>query len=111
MRGFIVSLTALLGIAAVLVFASLAFSFFSGGSRSSSLLGWQGEPFLAGIDSFVTGIYNIMVYISSWVAIFVLLVGFLGVQLMFGYAYLKVVQFFLQFREGFKKIMDDLLDI
>jgi hypothetical protein len=52
-----------------------------------------------------------MVYISSWVAIFVLLVGFLGVQLMFGYAYLKVAQFFLQFREGFKKIMDELLDI
>lgn len=111
MRGFIVSLTAMLGIGAVLTVIMLAFSFFSGGTRSTGLFGWSDTPLLSGMESFITGVYNIMVYISSWVTIFVLFTIFLGVQLVFGYAYYKAITFVSQFREGFKKVMDELLNV
>jgi hypothetical protein len=110
MKGFVISLTMVLVIAIGLVLVMLAFSFFSGGSRSTSVLGMQGT-LLAGIDSFVTGIYNVMVVVASWVTIFVLFTGFLLVQGIFVYFYYRVGKIVWTFKDDAKKIVDELLNV
>jgi hypothetical protein len=110
MRGFVLSLTAVLGIIVLLVGVMLLFSFFTGGSRSVSILGMQGTVF-AGMDSFITGIYNTMVVVSSWVQIFILFVLFVGIQGVFVYFYYRVGKILLTFRKDVEGILDELLDV
>jgi len=111
MRGFIISITTVAIIAVIFMLIALVFSAFTGGARSSGLFGWSDTPLLSGIEGFITGIYNTMVYVSSWMTIFVLFGAFLGIQVIFVYAYYKAITFVAQFREGFKKVMDELLNV
>jgi hypothetical protein len=110
MKGFVVSLTVVAGIAVVLLFVMLAFSFFTGGSRTSSVLGMQGT-LLEGIDNLVTGIYNSMIVLASWVTIFVLLGVFLAVQGIFIYFYYQLGKIFWTFKDDVEKIVDELLNV
>lgn len=110
MKGFVVSLTMVAVIAVVLVFVMLAFSFFAGGTRTSSVLGMQGT-LLAGLDNIITGIYNTMIVISSWVTIFVLLGVFLVVQGLFVYFYYRVGKIVWTVKDDVKKIVDELLNV
>lgn len=111
MRGFIVGIGTILIIAVILVGVMMAFSFFSGGVRSTGLFGWGDVALLSGVEDFVTGVYNAVIIVSSWVSIFVLFGVFFGIQGLFVYAYLKVLMLVLSFRRDFEKILDELLDI
>lgn len=110
MKGFM-SLAMIAGVAILLTGGAFLFSAFSGGSQSSGLFGWSDTPLLAGVESFITGVYNVVVIISSWVTILVLLVVFLGVQGAFVYAYYRFGKFALHFKRDFEKIIDELLDV
>ena len=67
MRGFVFSLTMVLGIILILGAGYLLISVFAGGERSSAVFGWtSGDAALMGIQSFITTIYNSLVVISSW---------------------------------------------
>jgi hypothetical protein len=110
MRGFIVSITMVAVIAVVLVLVMLAFSFFTGGSRTGSVLGMQGTM-LAGLDNIITGIYNSMIVLASWVTIFVLLGIFLGVQGVFVYFYYRVGKILWTFKDDVEKIVNELLNV
>jgi len=111
MRGFILSIGTALIIGVVFLVMALLFSFFAGGTRSTGLFGWGEQPLLSGVEIFITQTYNYMVYISSWVAISVLLIVFLAVQGLFLYAYAWVGMKALHFRKDVQKIIDELLDI
>jgi hypothetical protein len=111
MRGFIVSLSTVLIIAILFMGIMLVFSFFTGGARSTGLFGWGDQTLLAGVEDFVTGIYNSLIVVSGWVTITVLLLVFVGIQGAFVYGYYKLLKFALSFREDFRKILDELLDI
>jgi len=77
----------------LLIFAMLGFSFFSGGNYSGGLFGWGNIPILSGIESFLTGIYNLVVFIATWVTISVLGMVFIGLQGFFIYIYYKLFMF------------------
>jgi hypothetical protein len=84
-------LAGLIGI--LLIFAMLGFSFFSGGNYASTLFGWGNIPILSGIDSFLTGMFNLVVFIATWVTISVLGMVFIGLQGFFVYLYYKLFMF------------------
>jgi hypothetical protein len=111
MRGFITSMLLFVGIAAVMIIISLVMAFFSGGIRSTGLFGWSDIPYLAGVETFITSIYNTLVYFASWVAVLVLLTVFILMQCVFGYIYYRVAKFLLGFRAGIEKVLDELLSI
>jgi len=101
-------LAGLIGI--LLIFAMLGFSFFSGGVYSGGLFGWGNIPILSGIESFLTGIYNLVVFIATWVTISVLGMVFIGLQGFFVYIYYKLFMFIYAHKnlvdEFFNKIAD-----
>jgi hypothetical protein len=111
MRGFIISLTALLGIALIFMLITLLVSGIAGGARSTGLFGWSETPILAGVERFVTTMYNALIYISSWVRVFVLFAVFLAVQGVFVYFYYKIGKTVLRFRKDMEKILDEFLDV
>jgi hypothetical protein len=111
MRGFIISLSAVVILAVIFMLIALVFAGLSGGTQSGGLFGWKDTPFLAGIETFITGVYNVMVVISSWVTIFVLFTVLLGVQGIFIYLYLKLGQVLWSVKDDINRILDELLDV
>lgn len=109
-KGFAITTIAIIGFVFILVFL-VAGLFSGGGSHSDTLLGWGGVPLLAGIDSFITGIYNLFIYLSLWVTIGLLGVILLGVQVGLLFFYYKVLSYMWSFKDAIKNIIDELLDI
>lgn len=98
-------------IGAIILLVSIVFSAFTGGSHSDSLFGWQGDSLLSGIDSLVTGVYNGMVFISSWVTIGVMLFVYVGMQGMFLYIYIRVFRVVRNVRRDMMNVLNELLNI
>lgn len=112
MKGFIFSLTMILGVLLILGAGYLLISVFAGGERTSAVFGWTGgSAELLGIQSFITTVYNSLVVISSWLYIIILFSVFIGIQGIFVYAYFRIGSLFLSFRKDFEKILNELLDI
>jgi len=111
MKGFVVSMVALLAISIAIAGLALSVAIFSGMPRSAGLFGWSDTPILSGVEIFFTAIYNAMVFVASWIRLFVLFVVFLAIQGVFVYVYYRIGKIFLQFRHDLEKILDELLDI
>ena len=111
MRGFIISTAVLLAISIAIAGLALSVAIFSGMPRSAGLFGWSDTPILSGVEIFFTAIYNAMVFVASWIRLFVLFVVFLAIQGVFVYVYYRIGKIVLQFRHDFEKILDELLDI
>jgi hypothetical protein len=95
----------------LLVFAMLGFSFFSSGKYAESLFGWGNIPILSGIDSFLTGIFNLVVFIAAWVTISVLGMIFIGLQGFFLYLYYKVFMFVYAHRNIVEEFLNKITEL
>lgn len=94
------------GIGLLLITLMLGFSFFSGGVYSGGLFGWGNIPILSGIESFVTGVYNLLVFIATWVTIGTFGIIFIGLQGFFIYIYYKIFTFIY----AHKNIVDEFMN-
>jgi hypothetical protein len=102
-------LAGLIGI--LLIFAMLGFSFFSGGVYSSSIFGWGDIPILSGIESFLTGIYNLLVFIATWVTISVLGMVFIGLQAFFIFIYYKLAMFLYAHKNMVEEFLNKIAEL
>jgi len=109
-KGFAVTTIAIIGFVLVMLFMFAAL-FSGGGAHSDTLLGWGNVPLLSGIDTFITGIYNLFIYFSLWVSIIILGVILLGIQGALIYFYYKIFSYLWQFKDSIKNVIDELLDI
>jgi hypothetical protein len=105
-----IAITSILAIGGILILVALVFSMFTGGATSSGLFGWQGTV-LEGVESFFTGIYNIMVVISSWVTIGILFTIFLAVQGAFIFLYYQLFRIAQVFKPALEKFLDSLAEV
>lgn len=107
-RKGIIGISTVLIIGMLLVGATMMFSFFSGGEYSGGLFGWSEIPLLSGIESFVTGVYNILVFIATWVTIGVLGVLFLGTQVFFVYIYYRIFKLVFEHKNIFDEFLNEI---
>jgi len=109
-KGFAFMAIGVIGFVILIVFMFASF-FSGGGAHTDTLLGWGNVPFLSGIDAFITGVYNIFIYISLWVSTLVLLIVLIIVQVMLAFAYFKLFSFLWQFKGAISNIMTELLEL
>lgn len=110
MKG-IAGITMAVGLIAFFILISLGVAFFSGGHQSAGLFGWGSDSILAGVETFITNIYNAIIIVGSWVTIFVLLVVFVAVQGLFIFFYYKIAEFFWQFKPLVDKFLEEISGI
>lgn len=109
-RKGIIGVSTVLIIGLLLVGAMMVFSFFGGGEYSEGLFGWSGIPLLEGVESFVTTVYNIVVFVATWVTIGVLGVLFIGVQAFFLYIYYRAFKLIYDHRDIFERFLDTITE-
>ena len=107
MKG-IIGVSTILIIGMLIVGVSLFFSFFTGGEYSGGLFGWSGVPLLSGIEAFVTGVYNILVFVATWVTIGILGVLFIGIQAFFIYIYYRLIRLLIDNKDIFQRFFDEI---
>lgn len=110
-RKGIIGISTILIIGVLLVGVTMMFSFFSGGEYSGGLFGWADIPLLSGIESFVTGVYNIVVFIATWVTIGVLGVFFIGFQAFFIYIYYRIFKILLEHKNMFDEFLNEITSL
>lgn len=107
MKG-LAGITLVAGLVITVILLSIGISMFTGGSQSSGLFGWGDESLLAGVEDFVTGIYNTIIVLASWATIFVLFMVFLGTQVVFIYFYYRVALVVMEFKPMVEKFIKEV---